>query len=277
MIASAIPLAYLLVGLGSPYSADAAQEEYKARVQKIAVLHSRAEDIVKSFGGTVMHDSYSLNGLPRLRAPNSWASAPAAGILPDPAPEAIVALEVDNTILVKGSQESIQEMIRLIRLMDVAPTPIAVVARAMLNITDPSGKRFVFDLRGEGHSLDNHAMHLKTTSQSASGPGKPWVLLEATSDADIFTQVIGDNSVRMEGDWYVDVLWKQKGSVKAERLHNVFRTNAIARNGEKIKVASANQKVPGATISVQLELIPRRLSGLDYVPPVKSTESKPRL
>ena len=253
------------------------QDEAKARIQKIAVLHVRATDLVASFGGSVVTDSTSQNiFLQRVRGQPRYGGE-AAGMLPDPAPEAIVALEVDNSILIKGSAESITEMIRLIRLMDVAPKAIEVQARAVLTITDPSGTKYTFDLRGEGHSMDNHAMHLKTTSQSASSPGKPWTLLEATSDADVFTQAMGDNSVRMEGDWYVDVLWKQKGGAKPERLHNVFRTNAIARSGERVKIASANQKVSGASVSVQLELTPRRLAGLDYIPPGNSPGSKPRL
>src|SRR5437867_273407 len=80
------------------------QDEPKSRIRKVTVLHARAADLVESFGGNVLRESTSST-LEGFRGRRTYGGE-SAGMLPDPAPEAIVALEVDNTILIKGSDES---------------------------------------------------------------------------------------------------------------------------------------------------------------------------
>src|SRR5207249_4874688 len=88
----------LLSGLGKAISQGDTQDEPKARIQKIYVLNVSAVDLVNSFGGSVVRDSLAWNGNAPGRR-NPYGSGEASGFLPDPAPEAITALEVDNSIL----------------------------------------------------------------------------------------------------------------------------------------------------------------------------------
>jgi Bacterial type II/III secretion system short domain len=133
----------------------------------------------------------------------------------------------DNTLIVRGDPDAIQELKRLVQLADVPSRPLSMSA----GISGPGVNGAPLAIRSTARALVGDEVRID--EQSVLG-GQP-----AHMKVTISTQPLGDGSMKITSDW--DVMVPVAGGSRGPiRLVKRLSTTTLARPGERVSVAEVN-------------------------------------
>lgn len=235
-----------------------------SRIQKITLTHANAVDLAIDLGGNAVR-------LPGRAGTVASASSmeyrgALAALLPQDV-EALIGMEVDNTLLVKGRDEAIRDMRALVRILDQPYRQVDCRADATLVLTDRAGRKHRRQWSMEGRAIVGRPIHLRT---AASGDGQASAPATVSNDVDITTWHAADGSVRVQADWYAELRWKPNGKAQAPIIRGAYRTDALVESGGEVLVSRARSSTPsGGSAELELRISPRIVES--SVPPSSGT------
>jgi hypothetical protein len=139
----------------------------------------------------------------------------------------ILPMARDNTLIVRGDPDAIQELKRVVQLADVPSRPLSVSA----GISGPGVNGAPLAVRSTARALVGDEVKI---DEEAMLGGQP-----AHMKVTISTQPLGDGSLKIASEWDVSVPIAG-GSRGPIRLVKRLNTTTLARPGEQVSVAEVN-------------------------------------
>jgi hypothetical protein len=236
----------------TPYWQDTLAD--RKRMVKIQIRFARAADISEALGGSVL-------GLDRTRVDqqvSTWGSgwnSGAQGLLPAGI-DALIAFVPDNTLIVRFTDEdSLKELVDVVKGLDVRPRCIEVLSEAQFVYTDRSGRRTRSLITARGSTVGERRIHLKSRKKEAAP------LLDQISDVDIYARLLDDGRLHVASDWHVSVTVAGTGKSSSSTASSVYRADATADPGKPVTTTSAVLSLASGKVEFTLRLTPRLLDG----------------